>query len=74
MYLFYVNRGKLRKNNNLSMFYPQPLKNINKLENLHSISFDSTAKNDYTVKTALVKIQIICLYKEVIIPSGIKVI
>ena len=26
----------------------------------------------YTVKTALVKIGIICLYKELIIPSGIK--
>ena len=28
----------------------------------------------YTVKSALVKIRIICLYKEVTIPSGIKVI
>jgi hypothetical protein len=28
----------------------------------------------YTVKTALVLIRLICLYKEVTIPSGIKVI
>ena len=31
-------------------------------------------EKQYTVKTALVKIRIICLYKEITIPPGIKVI
>ena len=35
---------------------------------------DDSILSLYTVKTALVKIQIICFYKEVIIPFGIKMI